>query len=143
MLREGIGVREVADFTNWWLSRGLAEGEKPPKPITKSAWDRHKNGPHFAMTVETVSADASGQYGNVQDIADEMVRRYGTKLDDPNWMPDARETREWAALVAKVADLEQRRRDEAKLMGLMLGASFKPPTVIEVTPKLTEVASAR
>lgn len=123
MYREGLGAREVTDFTNWWLERS----EEPnKKKVSKSAWDRHKTNAHFQMqATQVVTPVADGRYTNVQDIADEMVRRYGTKLENPTWMPDAREAREWAALVAKVADLEQRRRDENKLMGLMLGASYQ------------------
>lgn len=136
MLREGIGVRDVAAFTNWWLSTTPAlAGDKVPT-VTKSGWDRHKNSGHFVLEDrKELAKDA--KFTNVEDIALEMVRRYGSQLEDPNWLPADRDVREWAALMGKLDDLEQRRRDDAKLHALMSGAAFRKPAlpVIDVTPK--------
>ena len=143
MLREGIGVRDVADFINWRVAKDVAPGETAPT-VTKSAVDRHKNGTngsgaHFVLE-ERKAIPTDAKFTTVEDIAREMVRRYGAQLEDPNWLPSDRDVREWASLMGKLNDLEQRRRDEEKLFALMAGATFKKPEaiparVIDVTPK--------
>jgi hypothetical protein len=141
LLREGVGVREVADFLTWWLNKELPAGEKP-KVLSKSSVDRHKNGGHFALKPADEAIDLTNvEFTDVEGIAREMLRRYGAKLKDPTYIPSAKEAQDWAALEAKVADLEQRRRDQNELMALMAGATFRKPaaltagvTVIDVTP---------
>lgn len=138
MLRERVPLRDVVAFTEWWAAKTELETPgKGTKKVTKSSWDRHKNGEHFQMVEKTVIvplADEAAAYETVSDIAREMVKRYGGKLNDPKWVPDAREAREWAALEAKVADIDQRRRDEEGLKALLLGAGYSKPRVIDVTP---------
>lgn len=141
-MREGLGVRDVTDFCNWWLERNttVEEGKKPPT-VAKSAWDRHKNNDHFVLE-ERKELPTEGRFTTVEAIASEMVRRYGAQLEDPNYLPSDRDVREWAALMGKLDDLEQRRRDEQKLMALMAGAAFKKPTVIDVTPAPIPIGEA-
>jgi hypothetical protein len=140
LLREGVGVREVSDFLSWWLNRELKEGEKP-RQVTKSALDRHKNSGHFVLKPDEEVIDLSNvEFTDVESIAREMLRRYGAKLKDPTYVPNAREAQDWAALEAKTADLEARRRDHNQLLALMAGAAYKRPvaiaaSVIDVTPQ--------
>lgn len=136
MIREGLSVREATDFSNWWLEREWREkpeGEKAPT-VTKSSWDRHKQSEHFVVE-EKKDLPTDAKFTNVEDIALEMVRRYGSQLEDPNWLPADRDVREWAALMGKLNDIEQRRRDEARLTALMAGAAFKKPPVVDTTAR--------
>jgi hypothetical protein len=134
MLRESIGVRDVADFINWKLAKDVVEGQTPTT-VTKSAVDRHKQAPHFVLEPERTIPQGTGKYTTVEDIAMELVRRYGALLENPNWIPMDKDVREWAALMGKLEDLEQRRRDEAQLKTLLAGAAFAPkrPVVVDTT----------
>jgi hypothetical protein len=128
LIREGLGVFAVTDFSNWWLEKNtvVEAGEKAPT-VTKSSWDRHKA--HFVLEDKKQPFVDSGQYTTVEGIAMEMVRRFGAQLSDPNYLPAGRDVREWAALMGKLNDLEERRRDEEKLRSLMAGAVFAQPAL--------------
>jgi len=127
LMREKVTLRDVAEFLEWFLNRE-SPGETPKK-VSKSALDRHKD--HFSLD-ESKSLAETGQYQTVEDISAELVRRYGLLLENPDWVPAGKEVREWAALMAKVADIEQRRREDARLQALLAGAAFQAPPPIEV-----------
>lgn len=121
LLRERVGVRDVKDFTDWWAAK------YGTKPVTKSAWSRHKVSGHFEMTSKVHVDDD----GTVLDL-DEMVDRLFEEWQKANRGEpvNARELREWLKLRASIrADIE--RREQGKEMtDLLMGASHKE----EITP---------
>lgn len=141
MLREGLGVRDAADFATWWLARETTEGQTPPKS-TKSAWDRHKNNGHFLVEPEKkVSiADLDRAVDLDQMVEEMLVAWYAANRDDQGRVkvPSDNDLRKWLEVVAKVSDLRERRKADEELRRMLAGAAFghalPAGNVVDVTP---------
>ena len=114
LFRAGIGVRDIADFTDWWAAKyGV-------KSATKSAWSRHKVEGHFKLN-EAVVVDETGATLDLDNLVDKLFEEW--QRANKGKPINAKELREWLKLRATIrADIE--RREQGKEMTEMLmGAS--------------------
>jgi hypothetical protein len=116
LLQQSVGVRDVADFTDWWAAKYSV------KSATKSAWSRHKVSGHFEMrpkvTVDTGDA--------VLDLDELVDRLFGTWQKANKGTPvTAKELREWLKLRATIrADIERREGDR-DMTAMLMGAAHQ------------------
>lgn len=127
MLREGLGVRDVADFVTWWLAKEAGEGQTPAKS-TKSAWDRHRNNGHFLVEPEKKVSIADLEHAvDLDQMVEQMLSAwYAANRDEQGRIkvPSDNDLRKWLEVVAKVSDLRERRKADEELRRMLAGAAF-------------------
>ena len=114
LLKAGVGVREVSDFTDWWAAKyGV-------KSATKSAWSRHKVEGHFELK-ENVRVDESGNVLDLDSLVDRLFEEW--QRANKGKPINAKELREWLKLRASIRADTERREQGKEMTEMLMGAS--------------------
>lgn len=120
-MKENIGVRDVAAFSEWWASRFGTSA------ATKSAWARHRAGSHYEVRPDIQRED--GTPLDLDTLVDDLFAAW--LKANKGITPSAKELREWLKLRASIrADLESR-KNAGVLEAMLLDAGHKPKEVTD------------
>jgi hypothetical protein len=118
LIKSGVGVRDVASFTEWWASRFGT-------PITsRAAWQRHSNRaePHFDIHPRAIETP-DGEALDLDVLVDKLFAAW--QKANKGVTPSAKEIREWLRLRAAIkADMEARKNAD-QLSAMLMGAGHK------------------
>ena len=126
LMRHGVSVYNIADYLEFLKQRGDI-----PNNVSKSSLDRHKNSDpaHFDLLGKTIVINESDEVKNLREFVGDMFIRFQKANKDK--IPTHKEMIDLLLADAKLADIEQRRKDENLIKGLLLGASYKA-NIVEV-----------
>lgn len=125
-MRYSVSVYNIADYLAFLKQRGDI-----PAVASKSSLDRHKNSDpaHFDMIGKTIVINESDEVKNLREFVGDMFIRFQKANKDK--IPTHKEMIDLLLADAKLADIEQRRKDENLIKGLLMGAAYKT-NVVEV-----------
>ena len=121
LLTLGIGVRDVADFTNWYLDR-YPQYKREGFKYERNAWSRHRVGGHFESQPRKVE-DSEGNPLDLDALVDDLFIAW--QKANKGITPSAREVREWLKLRASIRSDIERREGAQQLDDLLMNAGHK------------------
>lgn len=122
LLALGIGVRDVADFTNWYIERYPMYGTAL---TNRNAWNRHRANGHFETKPKT-NVELDGETLNLDNMVDDLFLAW--QKNNKGIVPSARELREWLKLRAAIRSDIERREGGKQLDELLMNAGHKEET---------------
>lgn len=117
----GIGVRDVADFMNWYLLRYEPEN---PKVTNRNAWSRHRQNGHFEVKPRVEKLDGTAL--SLDELVDDLFSAW--QAANKGVTPSARELREWLKLRASIRTDIERREGGKQLDEMLMNAGYKEET---------------
>ena len=115
---KAVSLREVVDLSEW-LS---VKRENQKLKVSKSALDRHRNNGHFvADDAERVEVNPDDEIKSLREFVREAFAAFQKATKGK--VPSHKEMMDLLLADAKLADIEERRRDEAVLRTLLAGAA--------------------